>query len=73
MTENTFTIQYIKFLIYSFGLAGGLVKLKMCSKICHVHERMSILLVGKTEFKIRQSRTRSINRLAWIELLQYQN
>ena len=32
-------------LIYSFGPSGGLVKLTMCAKVCHVDERMSILLI----------------------------
>ena len=47
---------------------GGLVKLTMCAKVCHVDERMSILLIGQTEFKIPHSRTRPINRLTWMRV-----
>ena len=32
-------------LIYSFGPLVGLVKLTMCAKVCHVDERMFILLI----------------------------
>ena len=53
-------------MIYSFGPKGGLVKLTMCAEVCHVDERMSILLIVETEFKIPQSRNRPINRSTWI-------
>ena len=53
-------------LIYSFGPTGRLVKLTMCAKVCHVDERMAILLTGQTEFKIPQPRTRPINCSTWM-------
>ena len=55
-------------LIYSFGPIVGLVKLTMCAKVYHIHERMSILLIGQTEFKIPQLRIRPINRSTWMRV-----
>ena len=55
-------------LIYSFGPIAGLVKLTMCAKVCHVNERMFILLIGQTELKTTQSRTHPINRSTWIQV-----
>ena len=45
-----------------------IVKLTMCAKVCHVDERMSILLIGQTEFKIAQSRACPINRSTWMRV-----
>ena len=53
-------------LVYSFGPIGRLVKLTMCAKVCHVDKRMAILLIGQTEFKIPQPRTRPINCSTWM-------
>ena len=39
---------------------------KKCAKVCHVDGRMSILLIGQTDFKIPYSRTRPINCSTWI-------
>ena len=45
-----------------------IVKLRMCAQVCHVDERMFILLIDQTEFKIPPLRTRLICRPTWIRV-----
>ena len=52
-------------MIYFLGPIDGLVKLTVCAKVIHVNKRMSILLLGQTEFKIPQY-TRPINCSTWL-------